>query len=138
MMSAWRMKDDDRQQPYIDRICDELGPKSLRALTATPLASDRSPTQSSESKHRARVKEEDKIASDECSIKDEEEDKPASSAPVADVASQSGQENPTVHLKMTELLTDRTPEQLENGVDRGIEMLEQIRDILESQPSQDA
>ena len=61
-----------------------------------------------------------------------------SSSPLNSQDCEPEREAPSTNLNMTELFTGRTPEQLEKSVDRGVEMLQEIRKTLESQPSQDA
>ena len=55
-----------------------------------------------------------------------------------DQASQPKQDENAVRFNVTDLFSGRTPEQLEKSVDKGVEMLQQIRQTLLAQPSQDS
>ena len=95
------------------------------ALSAPPAATPE--TQGSESSGSRSLSQEP-LQSDQ-----EEDPEPAQTQ-----GSQAVQEEDAVRLSMTELFSGRTSEELEKSVDRGVEMLQQIRQTLGSQPSQDS
>ena len=128
---------DTQRSTYLKRTVSALVENPASAVpTQAPIAHtpDVQPPRASSA---PAIKDEQRGASVDSSINDAARP-PTPSPSDRQQSSQPEQEEAAVRLNLTDLFIGRTPEQLEKSVDKGVEMLQQIRQALESQPSQDS
>ena len=133
MISGWGKVSNNQRTSYAERIHPILVNNPVPPLPT--IASQTTDEQQSQTPSTSVLKLEEREPSTPSDLEDE-----IAPGPSLDEleSSQSEQEEAAIRINITDLFADRNPEQLEKCVNKGVGMLQQIRQTLEAQPSQDS